>query len=456
MLFCRFRQELTSNEITVKTDNPWIQQLRENGVVGAGGAGFPTYAKLKTPVETYIVNGAECEPLLHKDKELLKQYADEIIEGMELVRDQVGAKEAVLGIKEKYHDVIAALQPKLRDGMRIHPLGDFYPSGDEFVLVYEVTGKIIPRGGLPLHVNVSVTNVETLLNAVWNQPVTTKFLTVAGAVAEPKTVRVPIGTPLGHVLERCGGATVDPYALLVGGVMMGHLAKNLDDPITKTTGGLLVFPEAHPLVQKYRRSDKQIKLIGKSACDQCSFCTELCPRYLLGHPIEPHKAMRNLLFDRTENSPVPGTLFCCGCNLCTLIACPEDLDPKNVTWFNKRVLLEQKYSYPSVEEIPDRPIHFMRDGRMTPLPRLMTKLGLNGFTNQGPLTEIDFDPPKVVIPMRQHVGAPAQPTVSAGTKVKAGDVIGSVAPDDLGVNIHASIQGIVLDANETHVIVEKG
>lgn len=141
-----------------------VQQIQACGVVGAGGAGFPTHVKLNAKAETIILNAAECEPLLHKDKEMLRAYPDEIIAGLEAGRKLVGAKEAVIGIKYKYADVIELLSKRLPAGMRIAELSDSYPSGDEFILVYDVTGKIIPPGKIPLAVNVVVMNVETAYN----------------------------------------------------------------------------------------------------------------------------------------------------------------------------------------------------------------------------------------------------------------------------------------------------
>ncbi|MDP8244624.1 MAG: SLBB domain-containing protein [Candidatus Hinthialibacter antarcticus] len=430
----------------------WVGSIQQNGVVGAGGAGFPSYAKLKTPVEYVLLNGAECEPLLHKDKELMKRFPDEIVEGLKRVRDHLGASEVVLGVKHKYHDVIELLEARCDDKMRVYHLPDAYPAGDEFVLVYEGTGRVIPPGGLPLHVGCVVMNVETILNIVHDKPVTTKYLTVAGAVNDPKTVEVPIGVSIREVIEACGGASVEPYAVLTGGAMMGKLPASLDEPITKTTGGLLVFPTDHSLIHKYQRTETAIKVIGKSACDQCSFCTELCPRYLLGHPIEPHKAMRALGFSHEKLSLIGGSMFCCECNICSLIACPEDLDPKNVCVMNKVELRAESYKYP--EDAPKRDVHGMREGRQTPISRLIQKLGLSEFTNKGPLTEIPLNPKFVTIPLRQHIGAPAQAAVKRGDRVRVGDVIGSIEDGQLGCPVHASMDGVVREVNETQIIID--
>jgi Na+-translocating ferredoxin:NAD+ oxidoreductase RnfC subunit len=212
--------------------------------------------------------------------------------------------------------------------MRIAELSDSYPAGDEFILVYDVTGRIIPPGKIPLAVGAVVTNVETAYNVARCEPVTRKFLTIAGAVHNPVTVRVPVGVTFREAISLAGGPNVPDPVLLVGGVMMGRFSDNFDEPITKTTGGLIVLPRDHKLAQRYTLPWKSIARIGASACDQCSFCTEYCPRYLLGHPIEPHKAMRSLVFSMAGEANTIGTQFCCECNLCTMISTPRTSAPR--------------------------------------------------------------------------------------------------------------------------------
>jgi len=427
-----------------------VQQIQSCGVVGAGGAGFPTHVKLNAKAETIILNAAECEPLLHKDKEMLRAYPDEIVAGLEAGRKLVGAKEAVIGIKHKYVDVIELLGKKLPAGMRIAELADSYPSGDEFILVYDVTGKVIPPGKIPLAVNVVVMNVETAYNIACGVPVTKKYLTVAGAVANPVTIAVPVGTTYAEAIKLAGGATVRDVGVLVGGVMMGKLAAGLDEPITKTTGGLIVLPRDHKLIRRYSQEWSAISRIGASACDQCSFCTEMCPRYLLGHPIEPHKAMRSLVFSQTGEASTIGTLFCCECNLCTMIACPEDLDPKNVCVQNKRRLMAEgrKWEVAAVESRPKMHLN----NRRTPLHRLIRKLGLSDFENKGPLIADAFQPRRVTLPLKQHAGVPAEPVVRTGQEVKVGDVIARPPEGKLGAVLHASIAGKVNVGKDAIVI----
>ena len=151
-----------------------LARIEEHGVVGAGGAGFPTATKLRTQVDLIIVNGAECEPLLHKDKELLKHQAEPLLRGLKTAMDLVGAHEGVIGIKNKYQDVMVELEPQLPSGVRLRALSDTYPAGDEFILVHDVTGRVIPPGGLPRDVGAAVANVETLVNIGLDRPVTEK------------------------------------------------------------------------------------------------------------------------------------------------------------------------------------------------------------------------------------------------------------------------------------------
>lgn len=321
-----------------------IEQVRSAGVVGAGGGGFPTHVKLAGRADTVLLNAAECEPLLHKDKEVLRQYAEKVLAGLSAAMTLTGAARGIVGIKEKYDDVISQLRPVLPAGVEIFPLRDAYPAGDEFVLVYDALGRVIPPGGIPLHVNAVVMNVETALNvaAAGRTPVVEKFVSVAGAVANPVTLRVPVGVTLAQCVNGAGGATCADAVYVVGGVMMGRLEDDHYALVDKTTGGIIVLPEGHVVIRRRRNTYAQLARIGRSGCDQCSFCTELCPRYLLGHPIEPHRAMRSLMFNLVGQPNVRGTSFCCECNLCSMFSCPEDLDPKNVCGENKRRIAAER------------------------------------------------------------------------------------------------------------------
>src|SRR5690349_2420086 len=186
-------------------------QLRDRGVVGAGGAGFPTHVKAQSQVEFVIANGAECEPLSHKDAELMKHFPKQILAGMRLMMDATGAPHGKFGIKTKNAESLAAVRGALTDSrIEFVMLGDFYPSGDEYELVYSATGRLIPPGGIPLNVGCLVNNVETLYNvdlASQGKPVTDKFVSVSGAVKSPKSLWVPVGTSYRDLIALAGGAT---------------------------------------------------------------------------------------------------------------------------------------------------------------------------------------------------------------------------------------------------------
>ncbi len=425
--------------------------IAEHGVVGAGGAGFPTAVKLASRAETVIVNAAECEPLLHKDKELLIHHWSEVRRGLEIAVARTGASHAVIGIKEKHEKLIQRLGKELPSNTTLRPLIDAYPSGDEFILVYDVTDEVIPPGGLPIHLGVVVSNVETLFNIGLEKPVTHKYVTVAGAVREPVTLRVPVGTPFSSVIEAAGGAAVPDFGILVGGAMMGRLALSADEPVTKTTGGLIVLPSSHPLIFRYGLGWQAVERKAKAACDQCTFCTELCPRYLLGHPIEPHKAMRSIGFGGQDTRPKNEGLYCCECNLCSLYSCPEDLDPKNVCVFNKSKM-KREAQQPSNGKYRAHPLI---NARRVPITRLKRKLGLAGFVDKAPLSAKVLAPARVVVPVRQHIGRPCVPVVKAGQRVNEGQLIATPQADALGASIHASISGTVKSAGEEQIVIER-
>ena len=423
------------------------QAVRDAGVVGAGGAGFPTHVKLDAEVDHVLANGAECEPLLHKDAELTEGFSERVISGMELSMAATGASQAQFGIKAKRANTVAALERAIAGSpVKLKLFGDFYPAGDEFILVYECTGRLIPPGGIPLQVGAVVHNSESLFNiaeAADGRPVTRKFLTVAGAVRQPVSLAVPLGITLRELIGIAGGATVDDFTVFVGGLMMGRIEPNLERPVTKTTGGLIVLPTSHRLVGRMLRPQKQMHHIGKSACDQCSYCTEFCPRYLLGYDVQPHKVMRTLGFTATgADNWSKWADLCCSCGLCTLYSCPEDLYPKEAC---DQAVADRRAGGLDRYLGPERELkaHPMVNGRKVPIKSLMRKLGVSDFDAPAPLRACDYQPRRVSLPLSQHVGAPAVPVVQRGDRVRAGQLVAEIPEGKLGARIHASIDGRV-------------
>ena len=441
--------------------NITAEQIAEAGVVGAGGAGFPTHVKLSANADTVLINAAECEPLLHKDKEIILAFVDEVIGGTATAMRLTGAERGVIGVKEKYTHVIELLRSKLTPGIEVAALRDAYPAGDEFMLVYEVLGRVIPPGGIPLAVGAVVMNVETALNVARSPgtPVVEKFITVAGAVAEPVSLRVPIGITLAECVAAAGGPTIPDPNYIIGGAMMGYLEDNMESAlVTKTTGGIIVLPDDNIVVRRNRNTWAEVSRIGRSSCDQCSFCTELCPRWLLGHPVEPHRAMRSLGFNLSGEADVLGTSFCCECNLCTYYSCPEGLDPRSVMQQNKSRLLESKIRWEN-PPLNQRRAELNLDNRKAPTSRLIRRLGLAEYTNKGPLRPTPVETNRVGIELKQHIGAPCEALVSPGQKVKIGDILGRPPVKDgkpaLGAAVHASISGTVTAVENGTVWIER-
>ena len=431
------------------------QSLKDLGVVGAGGAGFPTYVKADSKVEFVLANGAECEPLLHKDFELMHHFPEPIVEGMSLMMKATGAPQGKFGIKEKNKEAIASIEPLARaKGIDMVYLGDFYPSGDEYELVYEATGRLIPAAGIPLQVGCVVNNVETLYNvfeATQGKPVTRKFVSINGAVRDPKSFWVPLGTSYRDLLQLAGGATVDQFAMFVGGLMMGSFTYDLDQVVTKTTGGLIVLPQDHYLVKRKDQPLESMNRIGKSACDQCSYCTEFCPRYLLGYEVMPHKVMRSLGFTTTGSDIWnQWSELCCSCGLCTLYACPEDLYPREACDQGKVDMRAAGLKF--VQQKPVR-VHPMKNARRVPLHMLRKRLKVEEYERETPYDALTHKPDRVRLMFKQHAGKPATPVVKVGDKVKVGAVVAAMGDKDLGANVHASIKGTVDAVTEQYIEV---
>ncbi|MBC5684144.1 SLBB domain-containing protein [Ruminococcus sp. NSJ-13] len=430
--------------------------LQQNGIVGAGGAGFPTYAKLNENAETLILNCAECEPLLRLHRQLLEKYAQEIVETFHLIGQAVGAKELVIGIKKAYTKTIDALNgvigayPEVRLGL----LDEVYPAGDEVVLIYEVTKKVVRPGGLPIEQGVAVFNVETVYNAyrAINQstPVVDKLVSVVAEVDHPVTVRVPIGTTIEETVKLAGGITTKNPVYFIGGPMMGFIGSG-SLPVTKTTNAVLVLPEEHLIIQKKRKKTSIDLKRAAACCCQCSMCTDLCPRNRLGHPIQPHLFMRAATCkDVQEPNIFVNTMFCSSCGLCEMYSCMQGLSPRTLMAEYKAGLRANGLRPPQVEAKPVGP---EREYRKVPMERLMARLDLTKYNKEAPLDESVVPVSKVKIMLSQHIGAPAAAIVKQGDKVTKGQMIAEPAKG-LSVGIHASIDGVVSEVTDKYVIIE--
>ena len=441
---------MTLNELKLK--------LRDAGVAGAGGAGFPAYAKLTDKADTIILNCAECEPLLKLHRQVLAEYAYEILSALNSIKEATGAKDVIIALKETYKDAINAVNSVLDkfNNFRISYLPEIYPAGDEVVTIYETTGRIVPPGTLPITVGVTVFNVETALNIynaiTYDSPVTHSYVTITGAVNNPITVKAPLGMSFKELIALAGGSTLSEYSIINGGPMMGKLVNELDT-VTKTTTALLVLPNNHQIVEtKKTRVSISLKRAMASCC-QCRSCTNTCSRNLLGHPIEPHAFMRSASSGGyiKDLTPLLNTFFCSGCGICELYSCPQGLSPRTLITEYKMGL--RKNGVPIPDDIKEPVVNKNRKMKLVPISRLTARIGLSKYDNPAPLTEMDIVPKSIRITYNQNIGAPPKAVVKKGDTVAIGQVIASVDEKSLGLPIHSPINGVVVDANEHYIII---
>ena len=432
------------------------QRVEAAGVVGAGGAGFPTHVKLNANAEIYLINGAECEPLLAVDQQLAVNKAELLVKGLLYGMIATGAKEGIIALKAKYALAIERLQPLLPDNIRIHILPDVYPAGDEVITIWLATGRRVPPAAIPISIGVVVSNIQSMINialAVEQQsPVTERTLTINGAVKNPITVTLPIGTSLREALALAGGTTVSNPGYINGGPMMGLLIDDIDSPVTKTTGGLLVFPEDHILIQRRRQSEQTILNMARTVCEQCRLCTELCPRHIIGHELSPHLLVRAVNYQQVAKpSILLSALTCSECSVCESYACPVGISPMRINKQLKAQLRAEnaRYEGPLYEQDP------MAEYRLVPTKRLISRLDIMSYylQSKAPMLETTWQPERVRIALRQHIGVPTTPLVNVGDNVMHGQLIADInwAEKQLGSPIHASIQGKVTAIDDRYI-----
>lgn len=434
-----------------------VTKVKTAGVVGAGGAGFPTHVKLAAKADIYIVNAAECEPMLRTDQQLAARYPELLLQGLTQAMEATGAKEGIIALKAKYQAAIKALEPLLPPRIRLEILRDIYPAGDEVITIWLTTGRRVPPGGLPLHIGVVVNNVQTLINvakAMQGEAVTTKTLTVTGAVKSPVTVTVPIGTSMAEVLALAGGATCRQPAYIDGGPMMGKVMTDLAGPVTKTTGGLIVLPADHMLIKSKQQSVKSVLQIAKTVCEQCCYCTELCPRHIIGHELPPHLIVRCVNYNSVGNPQIlRSALTCSECGVCEAYSCPVGISPMRVNMALKEEFRAQNLRYQGELGQADP----MAEHRLIPSARLVSRLNLQPwYPPAAPLQPAVYQPQQVTIPLRQHIGAPSVPVVKAGDAVTTGQLIAELPAGALGAPVHASITGIVTQVSAQAITIRTG
>lgn len=290
------------------------ERIRLAGIVGMGGATFPTHVKLTPPegktIDTLIINGVECEPYLTADHRLMLEEPGRILEGIAILQRALGVGKASIGIEANKPDAIEAMRRAAAPhGIEVVPLQVKYPQGAEKQLILALTGREVPTGGLPMDVGVVVQNVGTaaaVADAIrLGVPLIERIVTVTGpALAKPKNLRVKIGTSLSHLVAQCGGLIADPAKIIMGGPMMGAAQLSLQVPATRGTSGLLLFREG------------DFPLVPEGPCIRCGRCVRVCPARILPTAIAAYARLD--LFNEAEQL---GAMDCIECGCCTY-TCP--------------------------------------------------------------------------------------------------------------------------------------
>ena len=432
------------------------QVMKDAGLVGDGGAGFPSYAKLAEGADTLLINGSECEPLLYTDYTLIKRELPMILAGVQAVIWHLGIKRALFCIKEH-----TAKRLSLSDGdtlgahVSVKIMPNVYPIGDEISLIYQATGRVVRPGNLPISKGVLVYNVETMYNlgraVKFFEPVTMKWLTVGGDVKEPTVVRVPIGTPVADLFERLGIEVDEDHAVIDGGPSMGKIINHNIAEIGKTTKALIVLPKDTQALKTKLINKKMAVTRAETACCQCTRCTDMCPRALLGYPLEPHRMVRTAMGAVvTMPKMVISATLCCGCGICETLACSQGISPKAVINNYKELLSKNKLRYVGEDDVIPKP---EREYRMIPSEKWAQDLGVARFDRVakwgGELR--DFD--RVELALGRYIGIPSTPSVKDGAIVHVGDIV-AAASAGLSVPQHASIHGRVT-VTDKKIIIDK-
>jgi len=293
-----------------------VEHIGAAGIVGMGGAGFPTRVKLAPPsdkpIDTVILNGAECEPYLTADHRLMVEHAAEIRIGAEIIRHILGARSLRVAIEDNKPEAIAAIETAFRDtagDVAVVVLPTSYPQGAEKQQIYSVTRREVPRGGLPMDVGCVVENVSTafaVFDAVVNgMPLVRRVITVSGdAIAQPSNLLAPCGTLYSDLVEACGGITGRAAKVLSGGTMMGFAVGSLAIPTGKTASGLLLL------------SPKKITAFTSQACISCGRCVDACPMRLC-----PAELSQCIEADDIESAERVALMDCIECGACAFV-CP--------------------------------------------------------------------------------------------------------------------------------------
>lgn len=306
----------------IENDDDFVQAIKDSGLVGLGGAGFPTYIKMnfkgdaKGQIDTLIVNAAECEPYITADAKLALENTDSVLEGISAFAKHLQVRQTIIGVEDHNKEVVKTLRAAIKEnskytGFKVKELPSVYPQGAEKVLIESCTDRILPLGKLPSDVGVVVANITTCATFAdylkTGMPIVSRRVTVSGdEIVRPQNVIAPIGTRSIDLIKFCGGFKKDPYKVLQGGPMMGTALDNLNTPTAKRTNAIIAL------------STEEAENMAEESCIRCGRCVDACPMGLL--PLEIDKQVRAGNIEELKKLDLAA---CIECGLCSFV-CPAN------------------------------------------------------------------------------------------------------------------------------------
>jgi len=429
---------------------------------------------------TVIVSALKDNPLSFAEEYLLQREWPKIIDGLKLLMVNHHAEKGIIAVSKSDRPVIADLKHCVEDcdNIDLFFVDNFYPAADQAILIYEITGQLFSRATPAALSGSLVYELRTVINiceAVTEKtPVTRRLLTCTGEVALPSLVLGHLGVSFREVIELCGGATIDEYVILSGAPARGAITTDIDTPVTRSTTTITVLPADHELVkERFQTIGAQIKK-SKSVCNQCSFCTELCPVYLLGGKLYPHLIMRQIAYGLAEPEEVIlGALLCSECGICEVFACPHKLSPRAVNREIKERLKQEaepeclldgqingNKGDDRISDQTDGQIsgklqpHSNRDYRKVSFERLADLFSVGPYAEPPKMELLETSPGQVELLFQEMSAAGVLPRVKPGEEIAQGSLVAETKMPT-GGGLHTSISGKVTFLNKERVIIRR-
>ena len=407
-------------------------------------------------IHTIILNCAQYEPIVHIQELLLQKYTREIIRTFAKIGKTFNADNIIIAAGKKDTELIECLEDVVCDypALSFKVYDGAYPAGDEYVLTYELTGQVISADSSPIEEGIAIFNVESVYNMYRNVnegvQETHKWVSILGEVEKPVTLRVPVGVNIGDIVKEAGKITCENPVYILGGPMSGKIG-NKYSRIDKSTDAVIILPEDHQVVyNKKTNSSIEIKRASSSCCN-CMRCTDLCPRNLLGHPVDPHAFIRAASYKDMGNvDTYLNTMFCSSCGLCEMYSCIQGISPRLLLTEYKNGLKENGITKhkASMKEVDSE-----RKYRKISIKRLTSRLGLTRYDRVTLLKEYDMSGVSIRISLNDYELEPAVSLVKENDIVTKGQLIAEYK-DGEHRPIYSGIDGKVTEVAENYIFIE--